>query len=449
METKQAKEPSPMNEKAHEIVADNLQLRSDEVQEFIGNKPHLIIRWGITVFFLVLTGLGIVCWFIQYPDLVTARAKLNSINAPKEVITRTDGKLQQILVKEGDSIVAGTTLAYIESIADPTAIVNLKNQVDSIILLTHQNKTDEIIRFFPDYTSQDFLNRFGELQQPFQTFMQSFITYRDFICSGFYLHKKEMLQTDIKNIYRSHGVLLQQKELLQRDLQLTDETFIANASLATDKVISAMEYRTEKSKLIAKQLSLPQVTNSIISNEGQQNDKRKEIAELENQMMVQKNNFIQALQTFNSNIAQWEHKYALKAPVSGRVSCVGFVEKDQLVKSGQLLFYVQPGNTGFFAEILIPQYNFGKIRPGQTVLLKFQAYPYEQFGSVAGKVDFISSTPVDSGFWARVALPDGLKTSYHKQLPYQYGLIAQADIMTENMNLVQRIYYNMRKQMDR
>ena len=43
-------------------------------------------------------------------------------------------------------------------------------------------------------------------------------------------------------------------------------------------------------------------------------------------------------------------------------------------------------NISYFVEMLIPQYNFGKVKQGQDVLLKFQAYPFEQYGSVLGKI---------------------------------------------------------------
>ena len=86
---------------------------------------------------------------------------------------------------------------------------------------------------------------------------------------------------------------------------------------------------------------------------------------------------------------------------------------------------------------------------GQDVLLKFQAYPFEQFGSVMGKIAFISPTPTDSGYLAKVILPKGLQTNYGKTLHYQFGLFAQADIVTENMRLLERFYYNIRKQVNR
>ncbi|HNJ58714.1 MAG TPA: HlyD family efflux transporter periplasmic adaptor subunit, partial [Chitinophagaceae bacterium] len=194
---------------------------------------------------------------------------------------------------------------------------------------------------------------------------------------------------------------------------------------------------------------LPQINASIINNESQQNDKRKEIAELDNQIAVQKSIFMQALQTFKSEIQAWEYKYVIKAPVAGSVAFTGFYQENQEIKNGQSLFVVQPANTQYFVEAQILQYNFGKVKTGQQVLLKFPAYPYEQYGSVTGKIDFISTIPTDSGYLAKIVLPDGLISNYKKPLQYHTGLKAQADIVTEDMRLLERFYYNIRKQLTR
>ncbi|MFN7539187.1 MAG: HlyD family efflux transporter periplasmic adaptor subunit [Bacteroidota bacterium] len=436
------------NESFSESI-DPLSLRSDEVQDFISRKPNFFIRWGIVLFFLIIVIVGIVCWFIEYPDMVSTRGRLTSINAPKEVITRTEGKLQALKITNGDKVMPGSVLAYMESIANPLAVMHLKTNLDSILWNVSQNKTDKIINYFPNYSNQQYLNELGELQQSFQTFMQSFINFRDYISNGFYLRKRLMLQTDMNNIIKLHTILEEQLQLLNKDLALSKQTFDANESLAKDKVISALDYRNEQGKLIAKQMSLPQLKSAIVSNESQQNEKRKEIAELENQITVQKNIFIQSLQSLLSQIQQWELKYVLKSSISGIVEMSGFFQPNQFIKNGQVLFNIQPDSNQYFTEILVPQYNFGKVSVGQEVLLKFQAFPHEQFGSVSGKIEYISSTPTDSGYLAKVILPKGLVTSYGKKLHYQYGLLAQADIITENMRLLERFYYNIRKQISR
>ncbi len=420
-----------------------------EIEEIVSKKLPFVVRWGTVLFFLLLLCLALICWYIQYPDIVPASARLNSVNAPRQVVTRSDGKLIKINVKENDKVVAGQIMAYMESIANPQAVAEVRQQLDTINSLINQKRTDEITRFFPDYTNQQFLSNLGELQTPYQTFIQSFITFRDFLSTGFFLRKKNMLATDMQNIQKLHDILGNQKVLMEQDLSLSNQTFSASESLAQEKVISALDYRNEKSKLLAKQLSLPQINASIIANESQQNEKRKEIAELENQIVVQKSTFIQALQTMKAQVQEWEYKYLLRAPVSGTVAFTGFFQENQEMKTGQSLFFVQPDNAAYFVEIFIPQYNFGKVKPGQQVLLKFQAYPFEQYGSVPGRIEYISSTPTDSGYMAKVSLPDGLTTNYKKTLYYRNGLLAQADIITEQMRLLERFYYNLMKQFKR
>ncbi|MCC6634522.1 MAG: HlyD family efflux transporter periplasmic adaptor subunit [Chitinophagaceae bacterium] len=425
------------------------QLRGEDYHEIISRKPTFLARWALVLFAIILFLIVAASWFIYYPETITAKAKLNSTNAPKEAIAHTDGKLITITVKEKEFVQAGQILAYIESLANPNAVDRINQQTDSIKYLMNTNKTNEIIYLFPNYTNQKFLNNLGELQTNYQTFIQSFITFKDFLNNGFYLRKKIMLQTDLQNLQKMGAVLVHQRELLQADLALTHETFKANETLAKEKVISSMDYRNEESKLIAKKLSLPQINASIINNESQQNDKLKEIAELDNQIAVQKSIFMQALQTLKSEIQAWEYKYVIKAPVAGSVAFTGFYQENQEIKNGQSLFVVQPTNTQYFLEAQILQYNFGKVKLGQQVLLKFEAYPYEQYGSVTGKIDFINTIPTDSGYLAKIILPDGLISNYKKPLQYHTGLTAQADIVTEDIRLLERFYYNIRKQLSR
>jgi HlyD family secretion protein len=150
--------------------------RSSLVKELISSKPSFVIRWGIVIFFFIIVLLGVLCWFIQYPDIVVAKAKLSSVNAPKQVITRSDGKLTKILITENQEVKTGQVLAYMESLANPEAVMFISNQIDSIGILINQNRTNEIVKYFPTYNNENTLKNLGELQQQYQTFIQSFIT---------------------------------------------------------------------------------------------------------------------------------------------------------------------------------------------------------------------------------------------------------------------------------
>lgn len=417
----------------------------NEIDDIISAKPPFLVRWGIFLFFILLSGIGLICWYIQYPDLVTARAKLNSLNAPKQVIARTDGKLTKISVLEGDTVIIGNILGYIESLAHPTSIIKVEKQLDSIDSLIYQGKTNKILSLLETPGNTNSLNDLGELQTAYQIFIQSFIAFKDYLETGFFIKKRIMLDLDMNTLLKQQEILVEQKELLTQDLTISNETYNVNETLAKQKVISTLDLRNEKSKLISKQLSIPQINASIVTNEGQQNEKLKEIAELENHILAQKGIFVQALQTMKSQLVAWKYKYMLIAPVSGTLSYAGFIQENQEIHSGTTLFFVQPDNTTYYVEMNIPQYNFGKVKVGQQVLLKFQAYPFEQFGSVIGKIDYINVNPTDSGYLAKVILPNGLVTNYQKTLLYQNGLNAQGDIVTEKMRLLERFYYNLAK----
>ncbi|MBL0145363.1 MAG: HlyD family efflux transporter periplasmic adaptor subunit [Chitinophagaceae bacterium] len=228
-----------------------------------------------------------------------------------------------------------------------------------------------------------------------------------------------------------HSNLLNQKGLNTQDLALQQKTFDANQSLKEDKVISELDYRNETSKLISKKLTLPQISSNIISNEAQQNEKLKEIAELENTIAQQKSIFNQSLNAFKSQIDEWKQKYLFIAPTSGKIAFATFLQENQQLQANQVICFINPENTQYYAEVYIPQTNFGKVQKGQEVLLKFPSYPFQEYGSVKGKIDFISNISTDSGYLAKVNLLQGLTTNYNKQVQYRDGLQAQGEIITK------------------
>ena len=416
-------------------------LRSASVQEIISNKPGFIIRYGNILFLQILIILTAACWFIKYPDIVSANAKLTSINAPKEIVTKTSGKLVKMFAKENEQANTGDMLGYMESTASHEEVIMLSKNLDTAAILFNTNNFSDALSFL-----QKNYSNLGELQVNYQLFITALQNFKNYLANGFYLRKKSMLANDLSFLQKMHNNLLQQKGLNTEDLALQQKTFDANESLKNDNIISLLDYRNETSKLINKKLTLPQISSAIISNEAQQNEKLKEIAELENVIAQQKSIFNQALNTFKSQIDEWKQKYLLIAPIAGKIAFATFLQENQQLQNNQIICFINPGNSQYYAEIYIPQTNFGKVKTGQDVLLKFPAYPFQEYGSVKGKIDFISNISTDSGYLAKVNLPAGLNTSYNKQVQFRDGLLAQGEIITKDMRLLQRFYYNLIKQ---
>jgi multidrug efflux pump subunit AcrA (membrane-fusion protein) len=439
--------PSSANTNGEEnapVIKNTFSEHGNEIEEIISNKPPSIVRWGTVYFLFLLLALAAICWFIQYPDVVPAKAKLTSINAPKAVITKQSGKLIKLFAKENELTKQGTVLGYLESTANHEEIISLSNNIDSLQIFIDKSSITKLLQ----YQNSSYQN-LGELQQSFQTFKQSFTNFRNYLSGGFYLSKKNMLLKDVNFMQKLHNNLLLQKSLNMEDLELSQKTFNANESLKEDKVISDLDYRNESSKLINKKLTLPQINSAIISNESQQNEKQKEIMELENTIAQQKSIFSQSLNTLKSQVEDWKKKYLLTAPVDGKIAFATFLQENQQLQANQIICFINLENSQYYAEVYIPQNNFGKVKTGQEVLLKFSAYPFPEYGSVKGTIDFISNISTDSGYLAKVILPDGLNTNYKKQIQFRDGLTAQGEIITANMRLLQRFYYNIVKQVAR
>ena len=324
------------------------------------------------------------------------------------------------------------------------SVLKLSSDIDSVEVLFTNHKAEQLQLYF-----ENRYIRLGELQPSYQVFSQAFFSFRNYLSDGFYVKKKTMLARDMENFKQLHANLISQQALQEQDMALTQKTFDANESLKNDKVISDFDYRTEQSKLINKKLTLPQINSVIISNENQQNEKQKEILELENTIAQQQSIFQQALYTFKSHVEEWKKKYLLIAPIDGKVAFASFFQENQQLQANQTICFIHPENTHYFAEIVIPQVNFGKVSIEQQVLLKFSSYPFQEFGSVKGKIEFISQIPTDSGYFAKVGLTHGLITTNKKQIQYREGLLANAEIITRDMRLLERFYYDIVKQLRR
>jgi hypothetical protein len=114
---------------------------------------------------------------------------------------------------------------------------------------------------------------------------------------------------------------------------------------------------------------------------------------------------------------------------------------DIVPAAGRLL----QSNSACYAEVIVPQDKTASIKKGQKVLLKLAAYPFREYGIVEGKIDSIYTNAADSSCMVKVLLINGLNTNYKKKLPYRDGLITDADIITADMRLSERLIQKLKK----
>ena len=146
--------------------------------------------------------------------------------------------------------------------------------------------------------------------------------------------------------------------------------------------------------------------------------------------------------------------YELRAPIAGRVSAVQ-AALGQSLDQYRPLMTLTPNGARLTAEVYVPSRAIGFIRPGQTVWLLYDAFPYQRFGAAQGTVEAVSATvllPQEVNAALRteeirepvyrvivgVARQDML--AFGRAMPLSAGMALTADIVLEERSFAEWLF---------
>jgi multidrug resistance efflux pump len=419
----------------------DIEIRSEEVQEILTRVPSWMIRWGNTLFFLLIVMLLFITWFVKYPDVINAEAIITTEIPPQKEYARTTGKIDTLFVKDTQHVIVNQPLGIIENAANYTDVFFLKSIIDT---LTIQKKSFE----FPiDKLPILFL---GSIETSFSLFENNYLKY---------LLNKELdpfSNETIANKFTSSELnrrllnLKSQKALNKRELEFKQKDLKRSKSLFDNGVISEKEYESKQLECLQAERSYKNMVAAIsqlreaISNSNR-TSKGTEVSRIREEMILLKN----TLQSFNQlkkNVKDWELKHVLSSRINGQVSFLNYWSKNQSVNQGDLVFTIIPkNNAAFIAKLKTPAQNLGKVKIGQTVNIKLQNYPDYEFGVLKGILHKVSEISDKEGFYTiDVALPKKLITSYNKEIEFKQEMRGTAEIITEDLRLIERFFYRIK-----
>jgi HlyD family secretion protein len=179
------------------------------------------------------------------------------------------------------------------------------------------------------------------------------------------------------------------------------------------------------------QMKILELEQSVIDMENEGEDGKKEL-----QLSLS-----EAYSNLNGAIDVWEMNYLLRAPIEGEITFTKFWSKNQNVLRGQNVFTIIPQTESrIIGKVELPMLRSGKVKSGQKVNIKFDNFPYMEYGIVEGRVDKISLVPTDNFYALEVGLPNGLMSNYGKELEFNHEISGVAEIITEDERLFQRLF---------
>lgn len=415
------------------------ELRSEEVQEILTRVPNWLIRWGSVVILGIMLLLFFVSWLVKYPDIVSTQILITTNVPPEKLVAKVTGKIEVILVNDRATILKNTPLAVIENSANYNDVFLLKSIVDTINI--DKNK-------FPFEKLKS--SQLGEIESLFALFQKESIA--DDLNTELQPYKVEGTAQNYETIQLQErlNLLESQKDINQSELALQKIDLDRYETLYKKGIIATQEIEKQRLIYLQSQKNYKGILSSISSlksslNELKKNSKTTQINENKENVNLERN-VIQSFYQLKKAIKDWELNYVLRSSIDGKVSYLQLWAANQTVNAGDNVFAVIPTNeSGYVGKVKAQAQNSGKIKIGQTVNIRLANYPDREFGIITGTIKAISLTPdKDGNLLIDVSLPNGLKTSYKKQIAFQQEMSGTADIVTEDLRLLERLLYQFR-----
>jgi HlyD family type I secretion membrane fusion protein len=329
------------------------------------------------------------------------------------------GIVEQILVREGDSVEAGQVLIMLNKIAAEAMHRSLLLQLDQLRAVEARllAERDEMPRiFFP----RDLLQKQTDtdVASMIQGQLNEFNTRRESLASQSAIYRARIaaLREEISGIKQQKASTERQLELIK--VELADSRTLFSKGLA------------QKSKVLA----LERAATSLNGDRGEQTARvaraQQNITEAQAQIMAVRKDWFEKsasdLRETQGKIAVLREKVSaaldiaertvVRAPLRGIVVKLYVHSLGAVIQSGQPLLDLLPSDTGMVVEARIKPDDIDMVSPGSDAQLRFPALRSRITPSIPGKVVYVSAdrlldaTTHQPYYTARITMASELST---------------------------------------
>ncbi len=426
----------------NELQTEEINLRSNEVQEILTQIPSWMIRWGNSLILVFILLILFISWLIKYPDVLSAQTIITTNIPPENIVAKTSGKIKRLMVQDKQNVSEGQTLAIIENNAKYEDVMELEK------LMQESYFTKDSI-YFPMEKLR--LLQLGTLNTNFAVFQDNYLAYvLDKQLNPLGVEKKSGVFSK-KQVKKRIKTLENQKRIKSRTLYLKQKEYKRYKTLFEKGIISEMEFEQKLTEVLQQKSAVKSLNSQILQlkeslNKASANVDMLDVKKTQQDTRLQQKVF-QAFENLRSKIKDWKKAYVLQSATKGKVSFLNVWTINQDVKIDDVVFSVIPNEfTHYVAKLKVPVNNSGKLKLKQKVQIKLSNFPYEEFGMLIGKVDKISAVPdAEGNYYVDVNLPEKLETAYQKTIVFKQDMRGTAEIITEDLRVIERIFYQLRK----
>ncbi len=412
----------------------------------------------------------------------SAIGRIEPLGSIRKLDSITGGSVTAVKVKEGDKVRAGQILLELDNDTvkpelerTKEKLAGLENQVSQLELLKKQ------VELTASTQEQQNLSQAEEKQAQVNQAIQNLNAKQ----STYNLQKLEK-QSLVNQAKQQIETTLNERKSAQARLDIDKNQVERFSKLLKDGAVSASQidnlrkeqqeskrvYQKTESDIKQAQLRLAEETNryQTIMNQlesdieqaklqlAEQNSSyqsavsagklallktSEQIKDLQRQINSNKSQIAQTRSEITSLNIQIKQRI-VRSPIDGIVFELPVTKPGEVLQPGQRIARIAPKDSGFILKATMPVKETGFVKTGMPVKVKFDAYPFQEYGIVPGKVSWISpDSKVESTnqggaetYELRIALDKPYIENGSRRIPLTPGQTAQAEVIVRQRRAI-------------
>ena len=407
-------------------------IRSEDVQEILSAPPHILLSVGSSVIGGILLVLLIGCFIFKYPDTITSSVTITKAEPPVWIVAKASGRLQELLVKDGQEVKPHAVIAVIENPANTRDVLTLDS------LLSDTPEDGKRIDFCLNNS------HLGSIQGAYTALVRAITDYNNFVDNNLYEQRIAAEEAQLKPYSAYVESIKKQVGYSQQINTLNNVNYQREKNLYDKGLTSTSDLESTEQSLLNSNMSTEQMRSSLSNARIQVAQIQNTISELKLQKEQEKRQLETTLQSAwesaKTAIEEWKQQYLLQSPIAGRVSYNNLWKVNQNIASGDKAFaIISSKNQLTIGKAKIPIAGSGKVKIGQRINIQLDGYPYLEYGFVTGRIISVASMPDDDVYTATFELQNSQVTSYGKKIHQTGDLTGIGEIITDNLSVAERI----------
>jgi HlyD family secretion protein len=480
-EIEENKKSAPLETKE---IAESSDIHSG-TEELLDALPRV---WTRSLLYLLIGfAAAIIPWtMVSHMDETgTARGRIEPQGATQRLDAQSAGNVKAVNVKEGELVKAGQVLVEMESDILQTelqqaqtkleGLQNRRSQLDvmknqlmlSIELQEQQNKSQE-------------LEKMAQVNQEQQNLdaKQSTYSLQKLEKQALVNQVNQQINSISNDQTSSHNRLKIDSTQVQRFKRLIHDGAVSETQvdqLKKEEEESLRLYKKAQSDLkqakfhLIEEQNRYQTTMNQLEADIKQAKLRLQEAQSSNQTLIQTGKLaviksqeqLKDLQTqiaaLQSDIAQTHSQInsiklqlvqkLVRSPIEGTIYELSVTKSGSVLQPGQMVAQIGPKNAPLILKAQIPSKYSGFLQVGMPVKIKFDAYPYQEYGIVPGTVNWISPDSkmqqtaqgsVDN-YELEITIPKPYIQNGDKQIALRPGQTANAEVIVRQRRVIDMV----------